>query len=191
MGRPTLPPPRRGSSDDPASGATGYPRYWREEDSNGTIQYHGPGAELRDRLPRGISWSLALAGRAWPAGGDLKVLRGPLRSGNFRLLLASDVSSVTGSAIALVAIPFAVLSIGGSGIDVGDVTTAALVSVLVFLLLGGTVADRLPRHRVMTAANALQGLAQAAAACLVLTGTAHIWELIALSAVRGTRAIRR
>jgi MFS family permease len=78
------------------------------------------------------------------------------------------------------------LSIGGSGVDVGDVTTVALVSLVVFLLLGGTVADRLPRHRVLTAANALQGLAQAGAACLVLTGTAHIWELIALSAVRGT-----
>lgn len=116
----------------------------------------------------------------------LKVLRGPLRSRNFRLLLASDVTSVTGSAVALVVTPFVVLSIGGSGVDVGDVTSAALVSLVVFLLLGGTIADRLPRHRVLTAANALQGLAQGAVACLVLTGTAHVWELVALSAIRGT-----
>lgn len=115
----------------------------------------------------------------------MNILRGPLRSRNFRLLLASDVTSVTGSAVALVAIPFAVLSVGGSGADVGHVTTAALGSQVVFLLLGGTLADRLPRYRVMTAANTLQGLAQASAAFLVLTGTAHIWELAALSAVRG------
>jgi MFS family permease len=129
---------------------------------------------------------LAPAGRGWPTGGGLKVLRGPLRSRNFRLLVGSDFTSVSGSSIALVVMPFAVLSIGGSGADVGYVTTAALASQVVFLLLGGTLADRLPRHQVLTAANALQGLAQAAAACLVLTGTAHIWELAALSAVRGT-----
>lgn len=114
------------------------------------------------------------------------MLRGPLQSRNFRLLVASDVTSVTGSAIALVVMPFAVLSIGGSAVDVGDVTSAALLALVVFLLLGGTLSDRLPRHRVLTAANALQGLAQATVAFLVLTGTAHVWELIVLAAVRGT-----
>lgn len=44
----------------------------------------------------------------------MKVPPGPLRSRNFRLLLACSVISVTGTAVAIVATPFAVLAIGGS-----------------------------------------------------------------------------
>ena len=110
---------------------------------------------------------------------------GPLRSRNFRLLLACDVISTSGTAVATVALPFAVLGIGGSASDVGYVAAAYLVPLIGFLLLGGVVADRLPRHQVMMAANALQALAQAASAGLLLAGHAGVWELAALAAARG------
>ena len=110
---------------------------------------------------------------------------GPLRSRNFRLLLACDVISASGTAVATVALPFAVLQIGGSASDVGYVAAAYLVPLIGFLLLGGVVADRLPRHQVMVAANALQALAQAASAVLLLAGQARVWELAVLAAVRG------
>lgn len=110
---------------------------------------------------------------------------GPLRSRNFRLLLACDVISTSGTAVATVALPFAVLGIGGSASDVGYVAAAYLVPLIGFLLLGGVVADRLPRHQVMMAANALQALAQAASAGLLLAGHGRVWELAALAAARG------
>ncbi len=113
------------------------------------------------------------------------MVRGPLRSRNFRLLLACDVVSGTGNAVAIVAIPFAVLAIGGSASDVGYVATAMLLPMLLFLLVGGVAGDRLPRHKVMMAANGLQSAAQGAAAILVLTGHARVWELLALAAARG------
>ena len=115
----------------------------------------------------------------------MRLPQGPLRSRNFRLLLACNVISLGGTAVAIVAVPFAVLAIGGSASDVGYVATASLVPVLIFLPLGGVVADRLPRHQVMVAANALQALAQAASAVLVLTSNARVWELMALAAARG------
>ena len=115
----------------------------------------------------------------------MTVLRGALAGRNFRLLLACDVVSTFGSAVALVAVPFAVLSIGGSAADVGYVTAAGMVPVIVFLLLGGVIADRLPRQQVVTGANVLQALAQAGSAALVLAGQAHVWELMALVAVHG------
>jgi MFS family permease len=115
----------------------------------------------------------------------MRLPQGPLRSRNFRLLLACDVISMTGSAVAVVAIPFAVLAIGGSASDVGFVATALSLSLVAFLLLGGVLADRLPRHKVMLAANMLQAVAQAASAALVLIGTAQVWELIVLTAARG------
>jgi MFS family permease len=111
--------------------------------------------------------------------------QGPLRSGNFRLLLACEVVSMSGTAVAVVAIPFAVLAVGGSASDVGLVATASLVPMIAFLPVGGVVADRLPRHQVMIAADGVQALAQAAAAALMLAGQAGVWELAALAALRG------
>ncbi len=67
----------------------------------------------------------------------------------------------------------------------GYVAAAYLVPLMGFLILGGVVADRLPRHQVMVAANVLQALAQAASAILVLAGHARVWELASLAAARG------
>src|SRR6202050_5729842 len=110
-----------------------------------------------------------------PAATNQPSHRGPVRSRNFRLLVAGNVISVTGSAVSLVAIPFAVLRIGGSASDVGYVATAKVVPLIAFLLLGGVLADRLPRHKVMAAANVLQALAQGASAILVIAGPARVW----------------
>jgi predicted MFS family arabinose efflux permease len=115
----------------------------------------------------------------------MRLARGALASRNFRLLLACDVVSTSGTAVALVAVPFAVLSIGGTAADVGYVAAAGMAPVIVFLLLGGVVADRLPRQQVVTGANVLQALAQAGSATLLLAGHAHVWELMALTAVHG------
>jgi MFS family permease len=82
--------------------------------------------------------------------------------------------------VAFVAIPFAVLAIGGSASDVGYVATASLLPMIAFLLVGGVAGDRFPRHKVMMAANGLQPVAQPAAACLVgLAGPG--WEVDAAS----------
>jgi MFS family permease len=116
----------------------------------------------------------------------MRLPRGALQSRNFRLLVACDVISGTGNAVAIVAIPFAVLAIGGSASDVGYVAAASLVPMLVFLLFGGVAGDRLPRHKVMMAANSLQAAAQGTSAVLVLTHHAFVWELLVLAAARGT-----
>ena len=110
---------------------------------------------------------------------------GPLASRNFRLLLACDVISVLGSAGAGVALPFAVLRISKSPSDIGYVSASSLVAMMVFLLIGGAVADRLPRHRVLIAADLVMAAAQGASAALVLAGVARAWQLAVLAALRG------
>lgn len=115
----------------------------------------------------------------------VKVRAGPLASRNFRLLLACDVISDLGSAGAAVAVPFAVLKISGSPSDIGYVGASSLVAMMVFLLLGGAVADRLPRHQVLIAADLVMAAAQAVSAVLVLAGAARAWQLAVLAALRG------
>jgi MFS family permease len=116
----------------------------------------------------------------------VKMMRGPLGSRNFRLLLASQVISTLGSQIAAIAVPFAVLAIHGSIADVGYVSASSMTMMILCLVLGGVVADRLPRYRVIVAAECLQCVAQGISAVLILEHHAQVWELIALAAVRGT-----
>jgi MFS family permease len=111
--------------------------------------------------------------------------RGPLAGRNFRLLVGCDVTSMLGTAMAMVAVPFAVLHSGGTATDIGFVTAAGLVPTIVFLLFGGVLADRLPRQRVMAVANVLQGAAQGTFGFLVITGHAQVWEMMLLTAARG------
>ena len=109
----------------------------------------------------------------------------PLREREFRLLFAGRLTSQAGSAIAPIALAFAVLDITGSATDLGLVIAAGFVPQILLFLFGGVVADRFPRHRVMVATDAIDGFVQLAAAALVLGGAAEIWHLAALNAVRG------
>ncbi|MEU6733649.1 MFS transporter [Streptomyces physcomitrii] len=105
---------------------------------------------------------------------------------NYSLLTAATVITNLGSHGALIAAAFAVIEAGGDSGDVGLVAAARTLPLVLFLLIGGAVADRLPRHRVMVAANALNCLSQAAFAVLVLGGKPVLWQMMALTALGGT-----
>ena len=107
-------------------------------------------------------------------------------SRNYSLLTASAFVTNLGSNGALIAAAFAVLEAGGDGGDVGLVAASRTLPLVLFLLIGGAVADRLPRHRVMVAANALNCVSQAVFAALVLTGQAELWHMMLLTALGGT-----
>ncbi|MEU9304226.1 MFS transporter [Streptomyces sp. NPDC048269] len=105
---------------------------------------------------------------------------------NYTLLTGAAVVTNLGSHGALIAAAFAVLEAGGSGADVGLVAAARTLPLVLFLLIGGALADRLPRHRVMVAANAINCLSQAAFAVLVLAGDPQLWQMMLLTALCGT-----
>jgi MFS family permease len=109
----------------------------------------------------------------------------PLREREFRLLFASRAISLAGSAIAPVALAFAVLDLTGSKTDLGLILFCREVPLVVFLLVGGIWADRIPRNKVMMGANVVSAFAQATTAALVITGNAEVWHLAALAAVNG------
>ncbi|WP_327685335.1 MFS transporter [Streptomyces sp. NBC_00467] len=105
---------------------------------------------------------------------------------NYTLLTAAAIVTNLGSHGALIAAAFAVLESGGDAGDVGLVAAARTLPLVLFLLIGGAVADRVPRHRVMVAANALNCVSQAAFAVLVLAGDAQLWQMMLLTALCGT-----
>ncbi|MPY63901.1 MFS transporter [Streptomyces spongiae] len=105
---------------------------------------------------------------------------------NYTLLTAAAVVTNLGSNGALIAAAFAVLETGGDGGDVGLVAAARTLPLVLFLLIGGAIADRIPRHHVMVAANTLNCLSQGAFAVLVLAGEPQLWQMMLLSALGGT-----
>ncbi|UNO41653.1 MFS transporter [Streptomyces sp. MST-110588] len=112
--------------------------------------------------------------------------RAPWADRNYLLLTAAATITGLGSAGALIAAAFAVLRSGGGATQIGLVAAARTVPLVLFLLVGGAVADRLPRHRVMVAANVLNCLSQAAFAALVLVGEPRLWQMVLLAALGGT-----
>jgi MFS family permease len=110
---------------------------------------------------------------------------GPLRHPAFRLLLTGRTISALGNAFAPIALAFAVLDLTGSATDLGLVVGVRTLVNVLFLLFGGVLADRLPRHLLMVGSGLAAAATQGAVAALVLTHTANIPTLIALSAVNG------
>jgi MFS family permease len=111
---------------------------------------------------------------------------GVLAERDSRLVFAGQALSTVGDAIATIAVVFAVLEIGGSASALGAVLVARYGPLAVFLLIGGVVADRVPRRRLMLVSDGVRALAQGTLAALLLSGTAQLWQIIALQVVHGT-----
>ena len=112
-------------------------------------------------------------------------MRGALGERQFRRYFVGQTTSYLGDGLLPVAISFAVLDLTGSASDLGLVLAARMVPVVLFLLVGGVWADRLPRHLVMLASDIVRGAVQALLAVLLLTGTAELWHLLVLQALYG------
>jgi len=110
---------------------------------------------------------------------------GPLQERNFRRLWVGQTTSAVGDSLSLVAVTFAVLAVHGSAAELGFVLAANMVPRVVFLLVGGVWADRLPRRSLMVAADAVRAAAQLGLAIAVLTGGADLWVFIAASIASG------
>lgn len=121
---------------------------------------------------------------AQPAAGPLA----PLRQPAFAWYAASRTVNLTGSMMSGVALAFAVLEVSDSPSALGAVLAAHSIPMVVFLLAGGVVADRLGRTLVIQVSNVVAGLTQLAVAALVLGGHAELWQLVTLSAVNGVAA---
>ncbi|HEY7599624.1 MAG TPA: MFS transporter [Candidatus Limnocylindrales bacterium] len=112
----------------------------------------------------------------------------PLREREFRLLFTGETVSFLGTAMAPVALAFAVLELTGSAGDLGLVFAAFAVPRVLFTLAGGVWSDRLPRQRVMVACDLVRAAAQAVMSTLLITGNAQVWQLIAFAMVMGSAA---
>ena len=109
----------------------------------------------------------------------------PLRAAPFRRFYVAKLVDSSGSMMAPVALAFAVLGISDSPTALGVVLAANMTPLVLFLLFGGVLADRLPRLPLLRWGSLVAGLTQGTVAWLVITGRAELWMLIVLEAVNG------
>ncbi|HET9809904.1 MAG TPA: MFS transporter, partial [Candidatus Limnocylindria bacterium] len=109
----------------------------------------------------------------------------PLRHRDFRLLWIGQTLTLLGSFVSNVAYPFQILQLGGSAIELGALASIFTVSNLVFLLVGGAIADRVPRRLLIIVAELASGAIVGTVSLLGYAGTLPIWHLYVAVALFG------
>jgi MFS family permease len=105
---------------------------------------------------------------------------------NFRLFAAGQLVSSTGTWMQRVAQDWLVLQLsGGSGMALGVVVGLQFLPMLLLSLLGGVLADRLPKRELLLATQALMGLQALLLGVLVVSGQAQLWHVYALALLLG------
>ncbi|MFH8516249.1 MFS transporter [Streptomyces gelaticus] len=109
----------------------------------------------------------------------------PLRIPAFRRFVLAGLVSASGSAMAPLALAYAVIGQGGGAGSLGVVLTTNSVPVIVLTLAGGVLADRFSRSRILFLGNLLAALAQGVLAALVATHHATTTSIAACGFVSG------
>ncbi|MCI3278828.1 MFS transporter [Streptomyces cylindrosporus] len=103
-----------------------------------------------------------------------------LRVRNFRLFALGQLASVTGTWMMVTAQDWLVLRMtDDSAAALGAVTAAQFAPVLLLTLVGGRLADRLDRRRLLVVANTVSGLLALALALAVLSDRVSLGHVIA------------
>lgn len=116
--------------------------------------------------------------------GRIGILR-PLRIRDFRLLWTGLAVSLLGDGIYLVAIAWQVLRLSDRPSSLALVGVAWTLPMVVLLLFTGVLTDRLPRRRLMLAADVIRAIAIGVMGVLTLAEAVQLWELVVLAAIYG------
>ena len=104
---------------------------------------------------------------------------------NFQLFFGGQLISLIGTWMQNVAQAWLVYRLTGSSVLLGAIGFAGQIPVFVMSPLGGIVADRYSRHKVVIATQAASMALAFGLAAVTLTGSVKIWHIFTLSALLG------
>src|SRR5580692_6447839 len=102
-----------------------------------------------------------------------------LRHRDFRLLWCGAGASSVGTWMQAVAENWLILSLTGSALFLGLDAFLQQIPVLLFTLVGGVIADRRDRRRMLVVSQCVQLSAALVLAGLVYTGHVLVWHILA------------
>jgi MFS family permease len=109
----------------------------------------------------------------------------PLRHRNFALFWFASIVSNSGSWMQNVAQGLLVYNLTSSPFLLGLVAFARAVPLLVLPLIGGVVADRIPRLRLLKVTQTISLALAVTLGLLVATGLVRVWEIVLFSFLSG------
>ena len=109
-----------------------------------------------------------------------------LRHRNFRLFFLGQVVSLTGTWVQNIAQSWLVYRMTDSPLLLGLSGFMGQIPVFLFGLLGGVVADRYNRHRIILITQTLSMIQAFLLSGLVLSGEIQVWEIFALAFLLGS-----
>lgn len=115
---------------------------------------------------------------------NLKRTLGPLSEPTFARYFTAVVVTQAGTYASAIALSFAVLA-ASNPTSLGLIFVAREIPILVLLLVGGVMADRLPRRFVLAGASFVAGMSQLVAAVILILGSVNIFALASCAAVNG------
>jgi len=121
-----------------------------------------------------------------PAVGFLTRTFQPFRYRDFRLIWAGAFTSTTGTWMQNVAQSWLVLELTGSAFYLGLVSFLADLPILLFSLVGGVVADRMDRRKLLLGSQYIQMTCAFVLTALVLLDRVHINHILILAFIGGT-----
>jgi MFS family permease len=108
-------------------------------------------------------------------------MRHPLSLPPVRNLWLGTTVSLVGDQFYLVALPWLVLQLTGSGLALGTVLMTTAIPRAVLMLAGGAVTDRLSARRVLIASALARMLLVGAVAVLIWLGVVRLWHIYLLT----------
>jgi len=109
----------------------------------------------------------------------------PLRHRDFRLLWTGQTLTLLGTFVSSIAYPFQILQLGGSAFELGIGVSLFTGASLVFLLIGGAVADRVARRTLIIVTEFGGGVIVGVMAILGFAGALQMWHLYVSYALFG------
>ena len=108
-----------------------------------------------------------------------------LRARNYRLFVAGQLISLIGTWMQTVAQSWLIYRLTGSAALLGLIGFAGQIPVFVLAPLGGVIADRLNRHRVLIATQSAMMVLALMLAASTLSGRVAVWQVFTLAALLG------
>src|SRR5215813_10298862 len=108
-----------------------------------------------------------------------------LRHRNYRLFFSGQVVSLVGTSMQSVAQSWLVYRLTGSSVLLGLVGFASQFPVFLLSPVGGVVADRYHRHRIVLATQACSMLLAFLLAAATLWGRIQVWQVMAVAGLLG------
>ncbi|HEV8634321.1 MAG TPA: MFS transporter [Chloroflexota bacterium] len=124
------------------------------------------------------------AARAEPAG--WRKTFASLRHPDFALMMAGTLPGTLAMQMGMVAFGYLAYEISGSATALGLIGLAWGIPMLFLSLIGGVVADRVPRRTILIVTQGTIGCAAVVNALLLYGGKLQLWHLYAVALVQGT-----